>query len=116
MSTSLRYYKNQESKNLSSQDSFSRPKTMVRSSTLEGERKERMKRWVTFFRRNPNYLIRDYFGITLYPNQILMIWTLQKSTLAYIVAARAAAKTFIIAIWAMVLAVLYPGKIGRAHV
>ena len=109
MSTSPRYYKNQESKNLSSQDSFTRPKTMVRSSTLEGERKERMKRWVTFFRRNPNYLIRDYFGITLYPNQILMIWTLQKSTLAYIVAARAAAKTFIIAIWAMVLAVLYPG-------
>jgi hypothetical protein len=109
MSTSPRHYKNQQSKDLSSQDSFSRPKTMVRSSTLEGERKARMKRWITFFRRNPNYLIRDYFGITLFPNQILMIWALQKSTLAYIVAARAAAKTFIIAIWALTLAVLYPG-------
>jgi hypothetical protein len=109
MSTSPRHYKNQQSKDLSSQDSFIRPKTMVRSSTLEGERKARMKRWITFFRRNPNYLIRDYFGITLFPNQILMIWALQKSTLAYIVAARAAAKTYIIAIWALTLAVLYPG-------
>jgi len=102
-------FKNQQTRNLSSQDSFVRPKKMVRSETLEGERKERMKRWITFFRRNPNYLIRDYFGIVLHPYQILMIWVLQKSTLAYIVAARAAAKTFIIAIWALTLAILYPG-------
>lgn len=82
---------------------------MVRSETLAGERKERMKRWITFYRRNPNYLIRDYFGITLHPFQILMIWVLQRSTLAYIVAARAASKTFIIAIWSLCLCILYPG-------
>ena len=109
MATSPRPYKNQATKNLESKNSFIRPKTMVRSTVIEGERKERMKRWVTFFRRNPNYLIRDYFGIYLHPFQIMMIWSLQRSTLAYIVAARAASKTFIIAIWALTLCVLYPG-------
>jgi hypothetical protein len=109
MATSPRNWKSAEVKALNSQNSFIRPKSMVRSSVIEGENKERMKRWITFFRRNPNYLIRDYFGITLHPFQILMIWVLQRSTLGYIVAARAASKTFIIAIWALVLCVLYPG-------
>ncbi len=109
MATSLRPYKNQERKDISSQDAFTQPKSMIKASEIKGERKERLKRWIHFFRANPNYLIRDYFGITLHPFQKLMIWVLQKSTLAYIVAARAASKTFIIAIWALTLCVLYPG-------
>jgi hypothetical protein len=109
MATSPRPYKNQQTKNLQSNNPHIKPKSLVRSSELEGERLERAKRWITFFRRNPNYLIRDYFEITLHPYQMLMIWVLQRSTLAYIVAARAASKTFIIAIWSLCLAVLYPG-------
>jgi hypothetical protein len=109
MATSPRPYKNQERKDISSQDSFIKPKSMTKSIEIKGERKERMKRWITFLRRNPNYLIRDYFGIVLHPFQIMMIWVLQRSTLAYIVAARAASKTFMIAIWALTLCVLYPG-------
>ena len=51
----------------------------------------------------------DYFGIHLHVYQILMIWVLQRSNLAYIVASRASAKTWIIAVWSCALAVLYPG-------
>jgi hypothetical protein len=109
MATSARPWKNQDSKNLASQDLFVRPKTMVKASEIEGERKEKMKRWVTLFRRNPHRFIEMYFGIKLYPFQILMIWVLQRSNLAYIVASRAASKTWIIAVWALTLAVLYPG-------
>jgi hypothetical protein len=109
MATSVRPYKNDQRKNIESQNMFVQPKTMIKSSEIKGERKERLKRWIHFFRKNPNYLIRDYFGITLHPFQIMMIWVLQKSTLAYIVAARAASKTFIIAIWALTLSILYPG-------
>ena len=82
---------------------------MVRSKTIEDERRERYKRWITFFRRNPHRFIEFYFGIKLHPYQILMIYALQKSNLAYIVASRAAAKTWIIAVWTLTLAVLYPG-------
>jgi len=82
---------------------------MTRSSVIEGERKERLKRWITFYRSNPHRFIEDYFGIHLHPYQILMIWILQRSNLAYIVASRAAAKTWIMAVWTLTLAVLYPG-------
>jgi hypothetical protein len=109
MATSPRPYKNQEKKNRTSQNPFLQPKSMVLSSEIEGERKERLKRWITFFRRNPHRFIEMYFGIKLHPYQILMIWILQRSNLAYIVASRAAAKTWIIAVWSLTLAVLYPG-------
>ena len=109
MPTSARPYKNAQRKDMTSQDPFRKPQSMVLHQTIEGERKERMKAWITFFRRNPHRFIESYFGIRLYPFQILMIWVLQRSNLAYIVASRAASKTFIIAIWAMTLCVLYPG-------
>jgi len=107
--SSARPYQDSFRKDAKTIDVFRKPKDMVRHKVLEGERKERMKRWITFMRRNPNYLIRDYFGIMLHPFQILMIWVLQRSNLGYIVASRAASKTFIISIWALTLCVLYPG-------
>jgi len=90
-------------------DVFVQKKDMVKHDDLEEERKERFKRWITFFRRNPHRLIETYFGIKLFPFQILMIWILQRSNLAYIVASRAAGKSWLIAIWSLTLSVLYPG-------
>ena len=109
MPTSPRPFRNQFRKDAKSDDIFSQPKDMVMHTDLEGERRERFKRWVTFFRRNPHRFITDYFGIHLYPYQILMIYVLQRSNLAYIVASRASAKTWLIAVWSLALAVLYPG-------
>lgn len=96
-------------KKATSQNIFVQSKIMTKQKKLEGERKDKLKRWITFFRRNPVRFITGYFGIKLHLFQILMIWILQRSNLAYIVAARATSKTFIIAIWAMTLCVLYPG-------
>ncbi len=109
MTTSSRPYQNSYRKDSKTENVFIHPKTMTKSSVIEGERKERLKRWITFYRRNPIRLISDYFGIKLFPYQMLMIWVLQRSNLAYIVASRAAAKTWIIAVWSLTLAVLYPG-------
>lgn len=109
MATSPRPFQNDDRKYANTKDSFRKPKDMVRARVIEGKRKERMMRWITFYRRNPAYLIRDYFGIKLHPFQILIIWILQRSELAYIVASRAASKTWIIAVWCLTLAVLYPG-------
>ena len=109
MASSSQFFKPNSKKENSSQDPFVRPKNMVRSKDIDDERKERLKRWITFFRRNPHRFIEMYFGIKLHAYQILMIWVLQRSNLAYIVASRAAAKTWIIAVWSLTLAVLYPG-------
>ena len=104
-----RGFQNNYIKNIDNKNDFIRPKEMVNHDVLEGERRERWIEWITFFRRNPNYLIRDYFGIILYPYQILLIWALQKSNWIYVVASRAIGKTYILAIWSLTLAVLYPG-------
>ena len=44
MPTSPRPFKNQTLKDFSSQNPFIKPKNMVRSKLLDGERKERIKR------------------------------------------------------------------------
>lgn len=80
----------------------------VTRDVFSKERKELYKRYITFFRLNPHIFIKRYFGIRLYPYQVLMIWVLQRSTLGYIVASRAGAKSWIIALWALTRAVLYP--------
>ena len=110
MPTSPRPYKNQATKNAKSQNQLIRPKDMVRNKRIEGQRKERIKRWILYYRNNPHRFCMEYFGIKLFPYQILMLWVLQKSNLAYIVASRATAKTFMIAVWALTIAVLYPGS------
>jgi hypothetical protein len=107
--SSKRPYQDEYRKNAKTDDILRKPKNMVRETTIEGERKERYKLWIHFWRQNPHRFIEDYFGIHLHPYQILMIWVLQRSNLAYIVASRAAAKTWIIAVWSLTLAVLYPG-------
>lgn len=109
MATANRPFKVSSVRALSSQDQFIKPKSMVRHQEIDGARKERLKRWITFFRRNPHRFIEEYFGIKLHAYQVIMIWILQRSNLAYIVASRAAAKTWIIAVWSLTLCVLYPG-------
>jgi hypothetical protein len=106
---SYKNYKNDFLKDSGSQDQLRKRKDMVKRDTFSKERKERYKRYVTFFRMNPSIFIKKYFGIHLHPYQVLMIWVLQRSNLAYIVASRASAKTWIIAVWSLTLAVLYPG-------
>jgi len=104
-----RAFRNDQIKSELSQDPFIKPKSMILSKDLDTQRKEKLKRWITFFRRNPHRFITEYFGIKLYPFQILMIWILQRSELAYIVASRASSKTWLIAVWVLTMAVLYPG-------
>lgn len=101
-------YQNDFIKDSSTQDVTRKRKDMVKRDVYMTERMERYKRYITFFRLNPTIFIKRYFGIHLHPYQVLMIWVLQRSTLGYIVASRAAAKTWIIAVWSLTLAVLYP--------
>lgn len=90
-------------------DIFKEGKTRT-VADIDVGRIEKIKMWNHFFRKNPHRFIETYFGVRLYPYQVVMIWMLQKSFLAYFVASRAAAKSFIIALWSLTIAVLYPGS------
>jgi len=103
-------FKDDFSKRVQSQDIFKKPQSMVKHQDIEEAKKEKYKLWITFYRRNPHRFVEDYFGIKLFPYQVLWIWILQRSNLAYIVASRASAKTWLLAVWSLTLAVLYPNS------
>ena len=78
-------------------------------SSINDEKTERLKRWITFYRRNIHRFMQDYMGLTLYPYQILIVWMLQHSSTFYAVASRASAKSWLIAAYSIARAILYPG-------
>ena len=65
--------------------------------------------WMTFFRRNLHRCAEDYLRIPLYPYQEIMLYELGVSESVVIDACRAAAKSFIIALYGCCMCVLYPG-------
>ena len=69
---------------------------------------DRFLLWNTFFRRNPHRFVETYLNITLYWYQSITLYLMFVCTIVVIVAARATAKTFIIAVYAVVKAILYP--------
>lgn len=89
--------------------SMSKRSRFTEPSKGEIKRQENLKAWITFFRRNIHRFIEEYMGIKLHPYQVLMLRMLQTSTAFYAVAARATAKSFIIAVFSVAKAILYPG-------
>jgi len=66
--------------------------------------------WCTFFRRNLHRLAIDYLGIKLHLYQQLILYLMGISQLIVIVACRAAAKSFIIALYACCKAIAKPNS------
>ena len=65
-------------------------------------------KWNTFFRRNFHRFAIDYLGIKLYEYQALALYQLGINNMIVIIACRAAAKSFIIALYACIRCILYP--------
>ena len=65
--------------------------------------------WVTYYRRNPSRFVEHYFGITLHLYQHIILFLMELFPSICIVAARSAAKSFIIAVYACKEAILRPG-------
>jgi len=66
--------------------------------------------WSTFFRRNLHRLAIDYLGIKLHLYQQLILYLMGISQFIVIVACRAAAKSFIIALYACCKAIIKPNS------
>jgi len=90
-------------------DMFERRAGMSISDRLDEERKEKIKTWVTFYRRNIHRFVQHYFGIHLYPYQRLWIYLISKSTRFLGLASRASAKSWLIGVYTVARCVLYPG-------
>lgn len=71
---------------------------------------ERLIHWITFYRRNLNRFATHYLGVGLHLYQHIILYLMGVFPSFCIVASRAAAKSFIIAIYACSKAILYPGS------
>lgn len=67
--------------------------------------------WVTFFRRNLHRFAMDYLGIRLHTYQIIMLYMMGISNFISVIASRASAKSFIIALFACCKCILYPNTL-----
>ena len=72
------------------------------------ENAERFMDYVTYYRRNMCQFIQEYLGINLYWYQIILIYLMNVHPTIAIVASRAAAKSWIVALYACAKAILYP--------
>ena len=69
---------------------------------------ERLIDWITFYRRNIPVFVEHYLGITLHWYQIIWLYILNSFKTVVIIAGRASAKSFVIAIFSCAKCILYP--------
>ncbi|MDV3426618.1 MAG: terminase [Bacillota bacterium] len=67
--------------------------------------------WTTFYRRNLHRFVQHYLGLKMHLYEIILLYLMNLFPLIVVVACRASAKSFIIAIFACAKAILYPGSI-----
>lgn len=72
--------------------------------------RNRLIDWITFYRRNIHRFIEHYFGIKLHWYQILWIYFMSICDTFVTIASRASAKSWLIAVFALARAVLYPNS------
>lgn len=73
------------------------------------EHVQKVMEWITFWKRNPGRFVEYYFNIALHLYQYIILCLMEICPSICIVAARSAAKSFIIAVFACKEAVLKPG-------
>lgn len=67
--------------------------------------------WVTFFRKNLHRFAMDYLGLKLHLYQIIMLYLMGVKQFIVVIASRASAKSFIIALYACCRCILYPNSL-----
>lgn len=69
---------------------------------------ERLIDWITFYRRNIPVFVEHYLGIALHWYQIIWLYILNSCISVVIIAGRASAKSYVIAIFSCAKCILYP--------
>ena len=69
---------------------------------------ERLIDWITFYRRNIPVFVEHYLGISIFWYQIIWLYILNSFKTIVIIAGRASAKSYLIAIFSCAKCILYP--------
>ena len=103
-------FKGRQQKYKDSSNMLQRNMKVIKSEELEENFRERIIDWTTFYRRNIHRFIEHYFGIKLHLYQILIIYLMNLCPLVVLICARASSKSFITALYACAVCVLYPNS------
>lgn len=95
---------------LNKNNEFARPKQMVTSREIDEERRKRLIDWISFYRRNVHRFVEHYFQIELHPYQKIWIYLMGTRDSFVTIASRAAAKSWLVGVFACAIAVLYPNS------
>jgi hypothetical protein len=98
-------------KGMKSYSKMNEPVKMLTDSEMTKQKKERLKSWITFYRKNPCFFIEHYMGVHLYPYQRFWINLMARCTEFVGIASRASAKSWLIAVFSQARCILYPGTI-----
>lgn len=104
-------FKEKKSNNSKKTDVFSRPKSMIKEVELSQEKRDNLISWITFYRRNIHRFIQHYMGVELFWYQIIWIYFMSVSDSFVTIAARASAKTWLLAVFSVAKAILYPDSL-----
>lgn len=107
---SYKNYQTERKKNMNVKNLNKKPKNHVKKLSKKKEFEERLIDWVTFYRRNLHRFVEHYLQIELHLYQKLLIYLMNLYPLIVVVACRAAAKSFIIAIYACARCILFPNS------
>jgi hypothetical protein len=111
MATSPRpYQSNQYIKNSKSDNLAVRGKNMVLEKDISQAKKDNIILWNTFFRRNIHRFAETVLGIKLFPYQVIWLYLMSVSDVFVSICARAASKSFLVALFTVCKAILYPNS------
>lgn len=89
---------------------FERPKSMVRAKHVDEETRRKRIDWITYYRRNVHRFVQHYMQVQLYPYQIIWIYLMGVFDAMVAIASRAVGKSWLIAVFAVARAILYPNS------
>lgn len=72
---------------------------------------ERLIDWITFYRRNIHRAVQHYLQLDMHLYQSILLYFMNLCPLVVIVACRATSKSFVIAVFACIKAILYPNSL-----
>ena len=64
----------------------------------------------TYYRRNIHRFAQEFLKLKLYPYQAILLYMMSRSDMVVAIASRAAAKSYLVAIYACCMAILYPNE------
>lgn len=103
-------FKDDYANHIKSNNMFEARKNMAKKESRDEIWRKNLIDWITFYRRNIHRFIEHYFGVTLHLYQIVWIYFMSICDTFVTIASRASAKSWLIALFALARAVLYPNS------